>query len=250
MVLVFMTVLGFSLHNRVETVVLVSGILNGTDGAVGVVQAVHALHVLTVTRLVLVLVVTGVRVLDFVFILVFGVSVVVNVVFTMVVFLLVMSRLNVVYSGSFMVYSDGSFVVDSDGSSMVDSHGSLMMDSNGSLMVHGNGDVMDWLLVHNMFPTMVALAYFMMSLGSTVVALANFLVSMRIAMVTLAYFLVSMRIFVSVGDVVADDGLGGVGVALFMTMLVMVLGTYRCDGDDEDDFREHIVRICCDTLKN
>lgn len=157
-------------------------------------------------------------------------------VFTMVVLLLMMSRLNMVYSGSFMVYSDGSFVVDSDGGGVVNSHRSLVVDSNGSLVMHGDGNVMDGLLVHNMFPTMVTLAYFMVSLRSTVVALAYFMVSMRIPMVTLA-FLVSVRVFVSMGDVVADDGLGGVGVALFMTMLVMVLGTYRCDSNDEDDLK-------------
>ena len=53
---------------------LVSGVFNSADGAIGVMEAVHALNVLAVARLMLVLVVAGVGVLDFVLVLVFGVS--------------------------------------------------------------------------------------------------------------------------------------------------------------------------------
>lgn len=53
---------------------LVRVVLDGADGSVSLMQAVDALDDITVAGLMLIFVVTGVRILHFVFVLVFGVS--------------------------------------------------------------------------------------------------------------------------------------------------------------------------------
>lgn len=58
----------------VETVVLVSHVLDGPQGAVGIVHAVRPFHHVTVPVLVRGLVVAGVRVLDAVLVRVLGMS--------------------------------------------------------------------------------------------------------------------------------------------------------------------------------
>ena len=135
--------------------------------------------------------------------------------FSMVLLILMVSSLDMVHSGSFVVYSNWSF------------------------MVHGYGDVVDGLLMNNMFPTVMtlrncvmSLGNFMMTLGDSLITvgnvlmtLCNFMMSLGNLVMTLGVTVMSMGTLLSVGDV---DGLGGVSVAVFVTM--MVLSEHRCYG--------------------
>ena len=158
--------------------------------------------------------------------------IIINMVFLSMVFLLLMmSILNMMHGRGYMM--------DSNWSSMVHSH--------GSLMVHGYGDVMDRLLMNDVFPTVMTLGNFMMAVGNFVMSLSNLVLAVRNFVMSLANFLmtlgnfmmslgasmISMGIFVAMGDV---DGLGGVSMAVFVT--VVVLSEHRCYGKGEDNLKK------------
>lgn len=66
--------LSFAFNDRVEAVLLISSVVDNSDGAVRLVQGVVALHHVAVAGLVMRLNVLGVGVLHFVLELVFGVA--------------------------------------------------------------------------------------------------------------------------------------------------------------------------------
>lgn len=66
--------LSFAFNDRVETVLLISSVVDNSDGAVRLVQGVVALHHVAVAGLVVRFNVLGVGVLHFVLELVFGVA--------------------------------------------------------------------------------------------------------------------------------------------------------------------------------